>query len=152
MADNIFYYRINVLKKWTIASYFEFLTHNWERIILKSKIPNLTEPEDQALVWKEFKDKPTKVKEVKVKGVKVKVVKVKEVKVKEVPSFELNNPILDKMKKSREVHLNTCNKNEKSEPKIGPAISPAIEKAKSDQPAENIKQNGNRQLSPAPRK
>ena len=62
-----------------VASYFEFLTHNWERIILKSKIPNLTEPEAQALVWKEFKDKPTKVKEVKVKevkGVKVKVVKV----------------------------------------------------------------------------
>ena len=32
------------------------------------------------------------------------------------------------------------------------AISPAIEKAKSDQPAENIKQNGNHQLSPARRK
>ena len=101
------------------------------------KIPNLTEPEAQALVWKEFKDKPTKVKWVKVKEVKgVKVVKVKEVKVKEFPSFELNNPILDKMKKSKEVHLNTCNKNEKSEPKIGPAMSPAIEKAKSDQPTE----------------
>ena len=95
---------------------------------MKSENANLTESEAQELVWKEFNSNQTKVKE--------------------VPSFELNNPILDKMKKSREVHLNTCNKNEKSEPKIGPAI----EKAKSDQPAENIKQNGNRQLSPAPRK
>ena len=111
-----------------VTSYFEFLTHNWKKIVLKSKIANLTEPEAQELIWKEFN--------------------IKQTKVKEVPSFELRNPILDKMKKLK---LNISNNNQDSALTSVPVLK-SVQVSKSGESSENVQPHGRRELSPACRK
>ena len=114
-----------------VSSYFVFLTHNWKKIVLNSKNPNLTESEAQELVWKEFKNKQSKVKE--------------------VPSFELKNPILDKMRKIKEVHLDKTNNNQESAIKSVPILE-TVHLSKSVLSSESVHPLGSRELLPARRK
>ena len=111
-----------------VTSYFEFLTHNWKKIVLKSNNANLTEPEAQELIWKEFN--------------------IKQTKVKEVPSFELRNPILDRMKKLK---LNISNNNQDSALTSVPVLK-SVQVSKSGESSENVQPHGRRELSPACRK